>query len=131
MSAIHEERLRRRLQERRRVHRRELEEELPRLVEELKAIRVERVILFGSVVRRTIGLTSDLDLLVIWDTPMGFLERTAFLYRRLNPRVPVDLFVYTPEEIRRLADHPFIRQALAEGETVYAAGSEGGGPPLA
>jgi predicted nucleotidyltransferase len=89
------------------------------------------VILFGSVVRRTIGLTSDLDLLVIWDTPMGFLERTAFLYRRLNPRVPVDLFVYTPEEIRRLADHPFIRQALAEGETVYAAGSESGGPPLA
>lgn len=100
MSAVHEERLRRRLQERRRVHRRELEEELP-------------------------------DLLVIWDTPMGFLERTAFLYRRLNPRVPVDLFVYTPEEIRRLADHPFIRQALAEGETVYAAGSESGGPPLA
>jgi predicted nucleotidyltransferase len=100
-------------------------------VEELKAIGVERVILFGSVVCQTIGLTSDLDLLVIWDTPMGFLERTAFLYRRLNPRVPVDLFVYTPEEIRRLADHPFIRQALAEGETVYAAGSEGGGPPLA
>jgi predicted nucleotidyltransferase len=94
MSAVHEERLRRRLQERRRVHRRELEEELPRLVEELKAIGVERVILFGSVVRRTIGLTSDLDLLVIWDTPMGFLERTAFLYRRLNPRVPVDLFVW-------------------------------------
>ncbi|WP_448592239.1 nucleotidyltransferase domain-containing protein [Thermoflexus hugenholtzii] len=78
MSAALEERLRRRLQERRRIHWRELEEELPRLVEELKAIGVEQVILFGSVVRGAIGLTSDLDPLVIWDTPMGFLERTAF-----------------------------------------------------
>ncbi len=56
---------------------------------------------------------------------MGYAHGVPGTNCFLNQRVPADLFVYTPEEIQRLADRPFIRQALAEGETVYAAGSNG------
>jgi predicted nucleotidyltransferase len=57
---------------------------------------VERVVLFGSTARDEAGLTSDLDLLIVWDTDLPFLERTAALYRTLQPQVAVDLLVYTP-----------------------------------
>jgi hypothetical protein len=58
-----------------------------------------------------LGLTSDLDLLIIWDTPLSFLERTVELYRRLQLRVSADLLVYTPDEMERMADAPLVRRA--------------------
>ncbi len=115
------EEIQRRLRERREAQRMEMEEELSRLVEMLKAMGVQRIILFGSMARGEAGLGSDLDLLVIWDTPLGFLERTVELYRRLQPRVAVDLLVYTPQEMARMADRPLIRRALMEGKVLYAA----------
>jgi hypothetical protein len=59
--------------------------------------------------------------MLIWDTPLGFLERTAEVYRRLQPQVAADLFVYTPDELTRMVDTPFIRRALTEGRVLYAA----------
>ncbi len=38
----------------------------------------------------------------MWDTPLGFLERTVDWYRRLQPRVATDLLVYTSEEMERM-----------------------------
>ena len=35
---------------------------------------VQRVVLFGSLVRGAPGLTSDVALLIVWDTPLDFLE---------------------------------------------------------
>ncbi len=115
------EEIQRWLRERREAQRMEMEAELSRLVEMLKAMGVQRIILFGSMARGEAGLGSDLDLLVIWDTPLGFLERTVELYRRLQPRVAVDLLVYTPQEMARMADRPLIRRALMEGKVLYAA----------
>jgi predicted nucleotidyltransferase len=80
---------------------------------------MQRVILFGSLVWGNPGLTSDIDLILIWDTPLGFLERTAEVYRRLQPQVAADLFVYTPDELTRMAHTPFVRRALAEGRVLY------------
>lgn len=116
-----EEEFQRWLGERREAYRADLEAELPRLVGALKAIGVQRIVLFGSMAQGKAGLGSDLDLLVIWDTPLGFMERTIELYRRLQPRVAVDLFVYTPEEMARMADRPLIRRALMEGKVLYEA----------
>lgn len=121
MAHLPEEEFRRWLEEQREAQRAELELELSRLIEALKAIGVQRIILFGSMASGKAGLGSDLDLLVIWDTPLGFIERTVELYRRLQPRVAVDLFVYTPEEMARMADRPLIRRALVEGKVLYAA----------
>lgn len=105
----------------RKRYRQALTEELDRLREELVALGVERIILFGSMLHDAADLTSDLDLIVVWDTQLDFVTRTAELYRRLKPRVAVDLLVYTPEEFEEMADRPFVRYAVTEGRVLYEA----------
>ena len=63
----------------------------------------------------------DLDLPIVWDTPLAFLARTVELCRRLRPRVSSDLLVYTPDEIERMAHTPLVRRALEEGRVLYEA----------
>jgi len=82
---------------------------------------IQRMILFGSMAQGNSGLTSDLDLLVVWDTPLDYLTRTVELYRRLAPKVAVDLLVYTPDEMKQMIHKPFVRKALAEGSVLYEA----------
>jgi predicted nucleotidyltransferase len=88
--------------------------------------RARRVIVFGSVARGEADAGSDLDLIVVADTARPFFERFkdfAGLYD-LWPRL--DLLVYTPEELERMAaeDNPLIRQALEEGVVLYEAGKD-------
>lgn len=109
------------LRRRREAHQHDLWREVERLTAAAAEMGVRRVILFGSLLRGDLGLTSDLDLLMVWDTPLNFLERTAELYRRLQPRVSADLLAYTPEEMKRMAHKPLVRRALAEGRVLYEA----------
>ena len=109
------------LQQRREAHCKALWKEVERLTKEAVALGAQRVILFGSLVWGNPGLTSDVDLMFIWDTPLGFLERTAEVYRRLQPRVAADFFVYTPAELTRMAHTPFVGRALAAGRVLYEA----------
>ncbi len=113
--------MRQALRQRRESHRRALWREAERLATEAAALGVQRVLLFGSLAQGEAGLFSDLDLLIVWDTPLGFLERTVELYSRLQPRVSADLLVYTPAEIGRMAKTPLVRRALAEGKVLYEA----------
>jgi len=107
------------LQHRRAIHQRRLRQEVQRLTAAAVALGVQRVILFGSLVRHDGYLTSDLDLLIVWDTPLGFLDRTVELYRRLQPRVAADFIAYTPAEMERMSHTPFVRRVLAEGRVLF------------
>ena len=98
-----------------------LQQEAQRLTAAAVALGVQRVVLFGSLARGQPGLTSDLDLIIVWDTPLGFVERTVELYRRLQPRVPTDLLVYTPDEMEWMVERQFVRRALEEGRVLYEA----------
>ncbi|NIM97928.1 MAG: nucleotidyltransferase domain-containing protein [candidate division Zixibacteria bacterium] len=109
------------LRKRRQVHQKAVREEIKRLTTRAAEIGAQRVILFGSLTRQEAGLTSDLDLLIVWDTPLNFLERTAELYRRLQPRIGADLLAYTPAEMQRMGHNPFVRRALQEGKVLYEA----------
>lgn len=86
---------------------------------------VERVYLFGSYARGRRDLFTDLDLLVIMDSPLDFVTRTADMYQYLSSSenapigVDMDLLVYTPEEFRHNANRGFIRRALKEGKLIY------------
>lgn len=80
---------------------------------------VQRVILFGSYARGQADLLTDLDLLVVMESPLDFVARTAALYRDLGSTVDMDLLVYTPEEIERLGRRGFLRRVLAEGKVLY------------
>ena len=111
--------IRERLRARRSRHVRALREEAVRLADAAAALGAQRVVLFGSLVTGEPGLASDVDLLVVWDTPLDFLTRTVTLYRLLQPRAPVDLLVYSPGEMESIASRPFVRQALAEGKVLH------------
>jgi predicted nucleotidyltransferase len=101
--------------------RRRLEVELARIVAELPRLHIKQAIVFGSFARGQVGAASDLDLILIVETDTPFGPRNDECYRALVPAVGVDLFVYTPEEIRAMRDRAFLRRALAEGVVVYEA----------
>ncbi len=111
--------LRQLLRHRRAIHQQTLKQEVQRLTAAAAALGVQRVILFGSLARHDGDLTSDLDLLIVWDTPLGFLDRTVELYRRLQPRVAADFIAYTPAEMERMSDTPFVKRVLAEGRILF------------
>ncbi len=116
------ESIRQQLRRRRQTHCQILWHEVERLTAAAAELGVRRVILFGSLARaEEPGLTSDLDLLIVWDTPLGFLERTVDLYRRLQPQVAADLLIYTSDEMERMIHTPLVRRVLEEGKVLYEA----------
>lgn len=100
-----------------------LRQEAARLARDLADLGAELVVLFGSVVRDTVGETSDLDLLVVLATRRRFVERGVWLAEVLQPTMPVDFLVYTPAEFARQRHWPFVRMALAEGQVLHSRGA--------
>jgi predicted nucleotidyltransferase len=113
--------IRRILEHRREEHQRALWQEVERLTAAASKLGVRRIVLFGSLIRGKPGLATDLDLLIVWDTSLGFLDRTVELYRLLKPRVSTDMLVYTPNEMERMMHTPFVRKVLEEGKVLYEA----------
>ena len=80
---------------------------------------VERAILFGSYAAGRRDLFTDLDILIVMESPLDFATRTAEMYRYLGSTVDLDLLVYTPEELERHQERGFIRQVLERGKVIY------------
>lgn len=99
---------------------RELDRYLPILIHRFGALKI---IVFGSFAGNEILEWSDLDLVVVRDTPLRFLDRSAELIRALQPQVGVDFLVYTPAEWDRLTrENLFVRKEIFEkGKELYAA----------
>ncbi|MCX7667610.1 MAG: nucleotidyltransferase domain-containing protein [Atribacterota bacterium] len=97
-----------------------LEESVQKIVEVLSCLpEIERIILFGSYARGRKDLLTDLDVLVVMETELDPLARTAFIYERLFLPVDCDILVYTPVELERMKEQPFLRQILKEGKVLY------------
>ena len=98
----------------------DLEAAVDEVVEQLRGLpEVRRVILFGSFARGRRDLHTDLDLLVIMDSDLDFVARNAAVAGQIRCGVALDLLVYTPAEIARTQEQPFLRHALATGKVVY------------
>ena len=86
------------------------------------AAQPEKIILFGSRARGDGRPDSDFDLLVIKHSTEPRYRRDAPLYVALaGLNVPVDVLVYTPEEVREWSAVPlaFITTAIREGRVLY------------
>lgn len=93
---------------------------VPRLCQHLDP---ERIVLFGSWARGSATRRSDIDLFLVWDCNLAPLARIGQVLTLLvDAPAPLDVIVYTPGELARCADRPFIRQLLAEGKTLYKRG---------
>ncbi len=82
----------------------------------------ESIILFGSRAAGTARETSDFDLLIVTSAGARPVERRAIAERALLDRaVPLDIFVYTPQEMLYLHSigSPFIDEVLETGRVLY------------
>jgi len=87
-----------------------------------QTLQPERIILFGSHAYGMPTPDSDVDLLIIMQTPMSPAERYLSVSRLLRPRpFPVDILVKTPEEIREAIAQGdfFVREILSRGRVLY------------
>jgi len=86
------------------------------------AANPERVILFGSHARGEQHEDSDLDLLIIERQVADRAGEMVRLRRALRPlRIPVDLLVYSSEDVERWGGQPgtALYWALREGKPLY------------
>jgi uncharacterized protein len=82
----------------------------------------ERIILFGSHAYGHPKPESDVDLLVIMDTPLRSRQQRLVISRALSPRpFPLDIIVRTPRELaERIAiGDPFLREITTRGKVLY------------
>ena len=87
-----------------------------------KEYKIEKAILFGSLARNEASRHSDIDLILIQNTHLRFLDRYEGIlasFSRALPEWDVDMLIYTSEELSRISERPFIRQALKEGKVLY------------
>ncbi len=89
----------------------------------------EKVILFGSLATDDVSEWSDLDLVIVKETPKAFLQRLREVALLCRPPVGVDFLVYTPQEFAQMiADqNPFImEEVLRKGRVLYERRSDAG-----
>ncbi len=75
----------------------------------------------GSYARGRADLFTDLDLLVVMETNLSFIDRLRMLYPLLALPVDLDLLCYTPEELERMQDRPFIKHLRRDEVVLYEA----------
>lgn len=96
-----------------------LEQEVARLVEQLKEMGATKIILFGSLARGEVSLFSDIDLLVLFDTDRSSWELTREVYQRIDAREGVDILAYSRHAMAMLQARPFFRHILSYGKVLY------------
>ncbi len=84
----------------------------------------EKVILFGTLAKGHVHEWSDIDLVVVEQTHLPFFQRLRKVRKLLQPKVGMDIMVYTPEEFNRLcAERPFFKEEIIEkGKIIYELG---------
>lgn len=81
----------------------------------------QRIILFGSYGSGTPRPESDVDLLVIMDTPKRAMAQAIEIRQAVQPLFAVDLLVITPQQLaERLAwGDSFLKEIVEKGIVVY------------
>jgi predicted nucleotidyltransferase len=86
----------------------------------------DRIILFGSYAYGQPGDDSDVDILVVLPFKGKPVRKAIEIRNRINPGIPVDLIVRTPEQVaERIANNDwFMREIVEKGRTMYEANHE-------
>lgn len=103
--------------------RKALEKELERIVPLLIELGVRKIVLFGSLSAGKAHRSSDIDLLIVRESDLRFLDRSDELRQAIRPRVAIDFFIYTPLEFEEMMERSsFVRVAVRKGRLLYDAG---------
>lgn len=82
----------------------------------------EKVILFGSLAGGTVGEWSDIDLVIIKDTSLPFLQRLKEVALLCFVAEGIDYLVYTPDEFAQMIaeKNPFVlKEIIEKGKVLY------------
>jgi len=67
--------------------------------------RVEEAYIFGSFTRDDFGRFSDIDLILVCDTPVPFVECASSFHDLLDLVLTTDILVYTPAEFEHIMEN--------------------------
>ncbi|MBN2550406.1 MAG: nucleotidyltransferase domain-containing protein [Anaerolineales bacterium] len=81
----------------------------------------QQIILFGSYASNTPRPESDVDLLVVMETPLREAQQALEIRQHVNPLFGVDILVYKPSRMKErlgLGDS-FLREITSKGIVMY------------
>ena len=98
-----------------------LAQKLKIIVEALKKYDAQKIMLFGSLAKGDTDEYSDIDIMVIKKTDRPFVKRLREVALLCELDEPIDILVYTPQEIEEMkkAGNLFIERVFAEGRVLY------------
>ncbi len=82
----------------------------------------DKIILFGSMASAEVSEWSDLDLVIIKDTLLPFIQRLEEIALLCRVNVGVDYLVYTPQEFEQMIaeKNPFVvNEIVRKGKVLY------------
>jgi predicted nucleotidyltransferase len=85
-----------------------------------------RAYVYGSVARGSQDEASDVDLVLVRDTPLPFFDRLREVFDLVDDLGRADVLIYTEDEERRLRQEPgryFVKDVFASG--VLIEGTQG------
>ena len=101
-------------------------EQVVRQIEEycrevVRKLNPQAVILFGSFASGDINEGSDIDIMVIADFQVSFLDRIKLLLDLNRSQLPIEPIGYTSQEFEKMkqAGNPFIREVADRGKVLY------------
>ena len=110
------------IDKRKRIPQKAIDQVVKQIVEKFKP---QKIILFGSYARGNPRPESDVDLLVVMDTPLKESQISLDIYRHLNVMFGLDLVVYTPKRLQERVgmNDWFVIDILKEGKVLYETGT--------
>ncbi len=80
-----------------------------------------QIILFGSYAYGNPRPESDVDLLIVMDTPLRETEQALRIRQYINPLFGVDILVYKPDRLkeRLMLGDSFLKEITEKGMIVY------------
>jgi predicted nucleotidyltransferase len=100
------------------------EEEIIEIVYRIvRLVKPSKVFLFGSYVKKSATINSDLDLLIVMESKLPRQKRAASIKSLISGyAIPVNVIVYTPSEIeaQRKNKYSFISSVLSFAKELYS-----------
>jgi len=87
-----------------------------------ESYNIIKAIVFGSFARNDQSRHSDIDLMLVQDTSSRFFDRYNGIYAKISKLLynnPVDLLIYTANELKQLSVRKFVMNILKEGVVIY------------
>jgi predicted nucleotidyltransferase len=106
------------IDKRKRIPQKAIDQVVKQIVEKFKP---QKIILFGSYARGNPRPESDVDMLVVMDTPLKESKQSLEIRRHLDVMFGMDLIVHTPKRLRERLDMGdwFLRDVIKEGKVLY------------